>query len=123
MPDRAYAILPYKELTSLIEQSSAEFNLNLKIKEGNVEAALPAALEAEKNGAEIIISRGGTAEIIRKHIKIPVVDIPVSDIDILRILGSRFFFLEGFGNRKYIFLGIRFYIYFGLEEGFEHGTV
>ena len=86
MPKKAYAIIPYKELSSLIEQSSCELNLDLNIREGNVEAALPAAIEAEKNGAEIIISRGGTAEIIRKHIKIPVVDIPVSDTDILRIL-------------------------------------
>ncbi len=106
MPDRAYAILPYKELTSLIEQSSTEFDLNLKIREGNVEAALPAAIEAEKNGAEIIISRGGTAEIIRKYTKIPVVDIPVSDIDILRILyplrdQNKSILIVGFRNAVY----------------------
>ncbi len=45
------------------------------------------------------------------------------DIDILRIFGYIFFFLVGFGNRKYIFFGIRFYIIFGLDEGFEHKTV
>ncbi|MDX9801861.1 MAG: sigma 54-interacting transcriptional regulator, partial [Spirochaetia bacterium] len=46
----------------------------------------PAALRAEKNGARVIISRGGTAEIIKKHVHIPVVEIRVSDLDILRVL-------------------------------------
>ena len=106
MSKKAYAILPYKELSSLIEQSSSELDLELNIREGNVEAALPAALEAEKNGADIIISRGGTAEIIRKHIKVPVVDIPVSDVDILKILyplreQNKTILVVGFKNAVY----------------------
>ena len=43
-------------------------------------------MSAEKNGARVIISRGGTAEIIKKHVHIPVVEIRVSDLDILRVL-------------------------------------
>ena len=106
MSKKAYAILPYKELSSLIKESSSELDLELNIREGNVEAALPAALEAEKDGADIIISRGGTAEIIRKHIKIPVVDIPVSDVDILKILyplrdQNKTILVVGFKNAVY----------------------
>ena len=106
MSKKAYAILPYKELSSLIKQSSSELDLDLSIREGNVEAALPAALEAEKNGADIIISRGGTAEIIRKHIKVPVVDIPVSDVDLLKILyplrdQNKTILVVGFKNAVY----------------------
>ena len=106
MSKKVYAIIPYKELSTLIEQSSNELDLDLNIREGHVEAALPAAREAEKNGAEIIISRGGTADIIRKHIKIPVVDIPVSDADILRILyplrdQNKTILVVGFKNAVY----------------------
>ena len=51
MSKKVYAIIPYKELSTLIEQSSNELDLDLNIREGHVEAALPAAREAEKNGA------------------------------------------------------------------------
>ncbi len=82
----AFAILPYKELIEITSQFSSDYDLEVMPDEKNVESAIPAALSAEKNGARVIISRGGTAEIIKKHVHIPVVEIRVSDLDILRVL-------------------------------------
>ena len=38
------------------------------------------------NGTQVIISRGGTANLLRKHLEIPVVEVRVSGYDILRTL-------------------------------------
>lgn len=83
---KTYAILPYKELINIAEETINEYNLKLQVVEGHVEGAIPAALSAEKSGADIIISRGGTADIIKRHVHVPVVKIRVSDLDLLQIL-------------------------------------
>lgn len=44
------------------------------------------ATQAEKNGAEIIISRGGTAQLIKKAVTIPVIDVQLSGYDMIRSL-------------------------------------
>jgi PAS domain S-box-containing protein len=98
----AYAILPYKELIDITKQFSSEHDLDVLPDEKNAESAIPAALSAEKNGARVIISRGGTAEIIKKHVHIPVVDIRVSDLDILQVLYP----LRG-QNRKILVAGYK----------------
>ncbi|MDY7027670.1 MAG: sigma 54-interacting transcriptional regulator [Spirochaetota bacterium] len=83
---KTYAILPYKGLIDIAEETINEYNIKLQVVEGHVEGAIPAALSAEKSGADVIISRGGTAEIIQRHVHVPVVKIRVSDLDLLRIL-------------------------------------
>ena len=83
---KTYAILPYQELLDIAEQTKSEYNLTLRICEGHVENAIPAALNAEKEGAEVIISRGGTADIIQRHVHVPVIKIRVSELDLLRVL-------------------------------------
>lgn len=102
MSKSAYAILPYRELIEITKQFSEQHNLVVLPDEKNVESAIPAALRAEKDGARVIISRGGTAEIIKKHVRIPVVDIRVSDLDILRALYP----LKGL-NKKILVVGYR----------------
>ena len=83
---KTYAILPYRELVDIALEASDNLGLQLKAFEGHVEEAVPLAREAEKEGARIIISRGGTAEILKRHVKIPVIEIRVSDLDLLRVL-------------------------------------
>ncbi|MDX9802057.1 MAG: hypothetical protein RBT69_12055, partial [Spirochaetia bacterium] len=56
----AFAILPYKELIEITNQFSSDYDLEVMPDEKNSESAIPAALRAEKNGARVIISRGGT---------------------------------------------------------------
>jgi len=83
---KTFAILPYQELIDIAEQTSSEYNIKLNIFEGHVESAIPAAIRAEDQGAEVIISRGGTAEIIQRHVHVPVIKIRVSELDLLRVL-------------------------------------
>ena len=82
----AYAILPYKGLVEIASETGRELNLDLRIFEGQTEEAVPLAREAQKCGAKCIISRGGTASIIERNVHVPIVRVPVSELDLIRIL-------------------------------------
>jgi len=55
---------------------------------GDLESGLEQAFLAIERGADVIISRGGTAALIARHVEIPVVEISVTAFDILRALKS-----------------------------------
>ena len=55
---------------------------------GLLEAGLEQAYKAINRGTDVIVSRGGTATLIAKSVDIPVVEIQVTAIDILRALKS-----------------------------------
>ena len=53
---------------------------------GDLEAGLEQAVLAAQRGADAIISRGGTATLIARHLAVPVVEIQVTAFDILQSL-------------------------------------
>jgi len=79
-------VATYRELVQLAEEIKAELNLPIDIVQGDLEAGTRQAIKAEKAGAKIIISRGGTATMIRQHVGIPVVEIRVTGNDVFRAL-------------------------------------
>jgi PAS domain S-box-containing protein len=86
MENNICLIAPYNELTELAKQVKQETGLNFSVRAGNLEAGVKQALAAYRAGAQVIISRGGTASSIRKHIDIPVVEIRVTGYDVLRVV-------------------------------------
>ncbi|MGD8846387.1 MAG: PrpR N-terminal domain-containing protein, partial [Desulfobacteraceae bacterium] len=48
--------------------------------------AIPHAMEMVRNGVEIIISRRGTAHLLRENLRIPVLSFPHRSLDILTSL-------------------------------------
>ncbi len=66
---------PYEEMRIGL----CSFSGDLHIGETNAKKAI-------SEGAEIIISRGGTARVIKKSCSIPVVEIHVSGYDLLRVI-------------------------------------
>lgn len=84
--NRICFIAPYEEIFELAQQVKQELNLNFMIKKGNLEEGIEPAIEAERQGAEAIISRGGTASFIKQNVKIPVTEIRVTGYDILKSL-------------------------------------
>ncbi|MGE4214335.1 MAG: PrpR N-terminal domain-containing protein [Anaerotignaceae bacterium] len=81
------AVVPYEELRDDILQASKAFdNLNIQVVVGTMEAGLKFAVEAERAGYDVIISRGGTAEMIEEHLSIPVINIPVSSYDYISLI-------------------------------------
>jgi len=80
-------IAPYKKLGELFSEVCAEFNKDVVVRIGDLEAGAQIAVELEEEGFDAVISRGGTAMAIKNSVTdLPVVDIQVSGFDLIRIL-------------------------------------
>ncbi len=79
-------IAPYSDLAELACSVGHETSVSFDVWEGNLEMGGVRAVQAEKDGAQVIISRGGTASIIRRKVKVPVVEIQVTGYDVLRVM-------------------------------------
>lgn len=74
-------------MVPIIEESLHEFpNVTIGYSVGDLDNGVQLAIEEERNGADIIISRGGTAQSIKKKVTIPVIDMHLSGYDLLRSL-------------------------------------
>ncbi|MEW9033857.1 MAG: PrpR N-terminal domain-containing protein, partial [Planifilum fimeticola] len=84
---KAFGIAPYAGLKRLMEELAKEDpEMDLVVEQGDLEEGVDIARQAEKEGYELVISRGGTASLIREAVSIPVAEIPVSGYDMLRVL-------------------------------------
>jgi len=74
-------------MANLFSEVCHEFNKEITIKIGDLEEGVQQAKELEKQGIDVIISRGGTAIAIEKELSdIPVVRIQISGFDIIRAI-------------------------------------
>ncbi|MCY8370507.1 PrpR N-terminal domain-containing protein [Bacillus haynesii] len=83
---KVMAIAPYEGLKELMIQVAGGEDFEFEAASGDLEKGVELAKQAEANGTDLIISRGGTAELIQQEVSIPVVDIEVSGYDMLRVL-------------------------------------
>ena len=81
-------IAPYPELAALAREICASKYPDIEVYDGLLESGLACAQDLVKKGVQVIVSRGGTANLIRKNIGIPVVDVRVTGYDILRTLNE-----------------------------------
>lgn len=79
-------IAPYEEIFQLAHEVKKESKFKFTIKKGNLEEGICPAIEAEKEGAQVIVSRGGTASFIRQNVSIPVVEVRATGYDLLKSL-------------------------------------
>ncbi|ANS73501.1 hypothetical protein AWM70_01970 [Paenibacillus yonginensis] len=80
-------VAPYEAMVNLIEEcGKEESELDLHVQVGNLQHGVALAKQAEAQGFEAIISRGGTAKLIAEAVDIPVIDVHVSGYDMLRVL-------------------------------------
>lgn len=87
MKIKVLAIAPYPGLKGLLESISHEDSrIEMDIEVADLQNAIPIVDRAKGQPYDVILSRGGTSSVIRKHVSTPVVDIPVSGYDILRVL-------------------------------------
>lgn len=78
-------IAPYSGLAETAKKIELQDHIDLEIMVANLEDSVQIAKLAEKQGYEVIISRGGTATMIQNHVSIPVVHIDISGYDMLRV--------------------------------------
>lgn len=87
MKIKVLAIAPYpglKELLETIVKDDPRIEMNIEV--ADLQNALPIVMSTKGDRYDVILSRGGTSTLIRSHVSTPVVDIPVSGYDILRVL-------------------------------------
>lgn len=81
-------IAPYQELFTSGQKMLRELGLTDKFEcfFGDLTRAIPIARKAEREGVDVIVSRGGTAELIEKAVEVPVVEIPIAFQDLAEAL-------------------------------------
>lgn len=77
-------IAPYLKLLEIAEEVKKDLNLDIIVELGDLSEGVKVAKEWEEKGAGVIISRGGTYQMIKEAVSIPTVEIKVSPYDILR---------------------------------------
>jgi transcriptional regulator with PAS, ATPase and Fis domain len=77
-------IAPNSDIAGLARKAAGEFGNIFDIYEGNLVNGVEAARQAMERGNEVFISRGGTAHLIEKLLRVPLVSIVFSGVDLLK---------------------------------------
>lgn len=81
------AILPYEGMKPLMQEAARKFNdIEMNVFVGDMEEGLYLASRNFYNDYDIIVSRGGTASMLRQKLDVPIVEIEISPLDILRAM-------------------------------------
>lgn len=97
-------IAPYEELMSAMTQVSQQFEqLEIDLYTADLDEATKLIKQLHLENYDAIISRGGTAKLLRKNASLPVIDIPISIYDILGAIKlannyTEHFAIIGFSN-------------------------
>ncbi len=86
-PIRILAIAPYEGMRTAILRCAEAFDgIRLTAHTGDLENGCAVLRQAGEENYDIIISRGGTAEMLRRETSLPVIDIQITVYDILRCI-------------------------------------
>lgn len=97
-------ITPYPGLAELIKELNHQLNdFSITVEHGDLQMGLSSLEKYEEVEFDFIISRGGTANILRENTTIPVLDLEISGYDVLRII----LLLKGFENSKIAVIGFK----------------
>jgi transcriptional regulator with PAS, ATPase and Fis domain len=79
-------IAPFEGMAEMAKEICKEFAKPIAIEVGDLQEGLKRAQILMERGTEVMISRGGTAQLLKQELRIPVVEIKVTAYDILRAL-------------------------------------
>lgn len=88
MSSRLALVAPYKELAESAQEVCRELGLMATVAVGDLAEGVKVARDLVGRGAEVIVSRGGTATAIGRELDVPVVEIVVSAFDLVRALAA-----------------------------------
>lgn len=84
---RLLCIAPYENMRAVMQSAAQNFpQIDLTVYVGDLQEGLEIALRDFHNDYDAIVSRGGTATMLRQRMSIPVVEIPVTLVDITRAM-------------------------------------
>jgi len=73
-------------LSNYVRRITSGSEDDIQVSSKGLDEALPVGAQMEKDGVEVIISRKGTAYMLRENLKIPVLSVPLSTFDVLTCL-------------------------------------
>lgn len=83
-------VAPFADLAKLAEEVIAERFYDskhlIKVVKGDLHECIAGVKQFVEDGAEVIVSRGGTATLIEKNVSIPTIQIQVTVMDVVRAL-------------------------------------
>lgn len=83
----ALLISPYPELVDVVRTVAEDFpELSVSVHEGDLSAGLAAAIGSMDTDYDVVISRGGTAQMLEDELSVPVIEIDVSAADLFEAL-------------------------------------
>ena len=88
MDGKIVVVSPDEKFTEYTQQVINELGESIEILEGSYSEGLGKARKAVEDGASVIISRGGTGNLIKKNVDIPVVNIDFSSYDVIASIGK-----------------------------------
>lgn len=77
-------IAPDEKLYKVAKHVVNDLNEDIEVYEGSLSEGLKIARNAVANGTNIIISRGGTGELLKRNLQVPIVNIGTSSFDIIK---------------------------------------
>ncbi|WP_036607504.1 PrpR N-terminal domain-containing protein [Oribacterium sp. P6A1] len=85
---RVLGIAPYAGMKTLMLKVAEDFKgeLDIEVLDGDLQEGVLAARNNFHGDFDVIVSRGGTARMLRTQVPVPVVEIELTDYDILRAL-------------------------------------
>ncbi|MFB5661117.1 PrpR N-terminal domain-containing protein [Alteribacillus sp. HJP-4] len=80
-------IAPYRGLKEIAEKAVQKHpDIGMEIITADLYEAVKPAKSLEQQGFHVLVSRGGTARVLRENINLPVIEVDVSGYDILRTM-------------------------------------
>ena len=79
-------VAPYRGIAETARKVCKDFQWDIRVVEGDLYSGLELGRELAGEGAEVFISRGGTAKLLKANLGIPVVEVKVTAFDILEAL-------------------------------------
>ena len=73
-------------LSNYVRKIMVESDEDIRVSSKGLDEALPVGRQMERDGIEVIISRKGTAHLLRENLHIPVLSVPMSSFDVLTCL-------------------------------------
>ncbi len=81
-------VAPYEQLTEAARLVARNCGYPFDVEVANLEDALTLLPQLEARGYQVLVSRGKTAQLLRQHTSLPVIDIKTSSYDVLRVLAD-----------------------------------
>lgn len=80
-------ITPDEDLYDLVNELKSKFSEPILVKKSFLDEAVQVGVDLEREGISVIVSRGGTTDMLRNSkISIPIIDIPITEYDVIGIL-------------------------------------